>query len=377
LRVSEPYTLFDSKQLHGKAPEFWDEDTNNTGATAHSSADARTRMTTAASGDGVLRQTFMRFDYQTGKSQQIFMTFANAATDTNVIKRVGMFKSSPTYGLNPINGIYFENDGTGAYLKIAKNSSVTESVAQASWNGDVFSGHDWDENQIMMIDFEWLGVGTVRVFFQRGNELVLAHTFEHAGDAGFSSVYMSTPNLPLCYYIYQGGVGAGTLDHICSSVTSEGGRQKTGDSHSLYNTAGVAGGSGQWEVLIALRHQSGFDDIAVTPDFISSVSTGTNKEHLLGLFLNPTYSAGGGFSYTALTNSNCEYFLGTGAEVLNTGQRCLFSVGATSNTGVAVPVDLLPRLGAAIDGTRDELVLACFGAGSAVTVYGTLNWGEL
>ena len=78
LRVSEPFTVFDSKQIYDKAPLVFDESTTGSPTSAHVAGDSCVRMTTqSGSASSVIRQSFMRFNYQPGKSQLIFCTFAN------------------------------------------------------------------------------------------------------------------------------------------------------------------------------------------------------------------------------------------------------------------------------------------------------------
>ena len=76
LRVSEPFTIFDSKQIHDNQPLFWDETTVTDITSAHSTDTASTVISYdgGATGGTFTRQTFMRFSYQPGKSQQIMMT---------------------------------------------------------------------------------------------------------------------------------------------------------------------------------------------------------------------------------------------------------------------------------------------------------------
>lgn len=76
MRVADPNTLFDSKMLWDKQPLIWDEEiTNGSGnaTSTHSVTDSRVRMHVEA-GDTIIRQTFMRFNYQPGKSQQAMFT---------------------------------------------------------------------------------------------------------------------------------------------------------------------------------------------------------------------------------------------------------------------------------------------------------------
>ena len=85
---------------------------------------------------------------------------------------------------------------------------------------------DFTKSQIFVIDFEWLGVGCVRCGFMIDGILQLAHIFKHTNH--ISSVYMSSPNLPLRYEIMKTkrNTNTGSIKTICAVVMSEGGSQK-------------------------------------------------------------------------------------------------------------------------------------------------------
>jgi hypothetical protein len=223
LRISDPKTIFDSKQLHDKLPLFWDEELSGSATSVHVSADAMTDMSvTASASDFVIRQTKMRFNYQPGKSQLCILTASQMDNQTGVTKRIGLFTDDGTgNNLTPNNGIFFSSDGTNISWNIAKDGSVTETVNRASWDdpmdGTGSSGLDiqFDKSLIYFIDFSWLGVGSVRVGFIIDEVMYIAHIFRHSNIS--NAVYMSTPNLPLRYDIQSDGTGAGSMDHICST----------------------------------------------------------------------------------------------------------------------------------------------------------------
>ena len=84
--------------------------------------------------------------------------------------------------------------------------SDTRTVNQADWNGDKLDGTgpsgitlDVTKTQILWMDFEWLGVGSVRCGFIINEQYIVCHTFNNAND--ITSVYMSTAILPVRYEI--------------------------------------------------------------------------------------------------------------------------------------------------------------------------------
>jgi len=234
--------LFDSKQIYDNQPLLWDDQAVSGAGTSsvHSVAKARTQLGVSNTTAGKrTRQTFMRFNYEAGKSQLILMTMVVAGAGTGITARAGPFDDD--------NGMFLESDGGVTSMVIRSSTSgspVDGSVAQASWNKDKLDGTgssgvtlDIAKSQILFFDYEWLGVGRVRAGFVIDGLFIVAHEFLNANST--TEVYTSTPNLPLRYELENDGTGAAaTLDHICSMVASEGGQERIG-SVRYVSTAGA------------------------------------------------------------------------------------------------------------------------------------------
>lgn len=377
-RTSQPFPLFDSKQTNDAQLLFWDEETYGTGATAHSATDARSRLSTAADGDGAMRQTFMRMNYQPGKSQLVLMTFL-ATQEANVRKRIGAFESSHTADSVPQNGIYLEITASGVSWNIAKNGEVTETAGRDDWNGDKLDGTgpsgatlDIASCRIAFLDFEWLGVGRVRVGFVINGIPVVVHSFNHES---IGAVYMSTPNLPLNYSIYQSGEGSGTLDAICACVMSEGGESPTGANreHDMGVTPVVLAATATTYALLGVKLKADFSDVTVIPQLVTSVVTSQNDGLLLTLRINPTVA--GTFTYSDKAISAVQAATGVATNTVTQG-LVVWSAYAKSTGALAIPTDIKPRIGKAIDGTLDTLVLCAQPLNINVSVLASLNWLE-
>ncbi len=124
-------------------------------------------------------------------------------TSANLNQSVGYF--------NTQNGLFFRRTGGVNALVLRSNTSGTPSdarfVNQADWNGDKLDGTgtsgytlDLTHPQILWMDFEWLGVGSVRCGFIINGQYVLCHTFNTANVFG-TTVYMTTAILPIRYEI--------------------------------------------------------------------------------------------------------------------------------------------------------------------------------
>jgi hypothetical protein len=230
LRVSEPFTLFDSSHRFDDN-ELWSTGTATGGTATFNAAQGLVDLdVTAASGSEVIRETTKVFSYQPGKSLLVLNTFVMNAAKTGLRQRVGYYGAA--------NGYYLEqNDSTVSFVERSSVSGalVNTAVSQASWNVDPLNGSgpsgitlDLTKAQILFMDLEWLGVGTVRIGFVINGNFYVCHKFQHANI--IASTYITTASLPLRYEITNTAAtsGASTLKQICSTVMSEGGYQLNG-----------------------------------------------------------------------------------------------------------------------------------------------------
>ena len=306
LRTSNPFTLFDSKNRFHSDPQF---DTVTTGAGASAtyvSNDASvTLQVDATASEDVTRQTLRVFSYQPGKSLLVFATFAMGAANSGVDSKIGYFDGS--------NGIYFRRNGSTLYFEIMKNGSVTETVAQSSWNTDKMDGTgasgvtlDVTKTQILYIDLEWLGVGTVRCGFVQDGKLYVCHAFHHANTA--TSVYMQTAVLPVRYQITSSGTGTGnaTLSQICSTVMSEGGYNRRVAPNWIRSPSPASIGT-SFVPLFSMRIKSGKEGAVIIPASVSALPVGTNLDFEVALFKYPDASHLTGATWALTSGLSVEY----------------------------------------------------------------------
>lgn len=384
LRVSQPYTLFDSKQLFDNQPLYWDDQEVSGSGTAsvHSVAKAATDMTVSATTAGKrVRQTFQRFNYQPGKSQLVMLTGAVGAVGggVGISAAMGYFDDD--------NGIFVASVAGAMYMVVRSSvtgSAVDNSIAQADFNGDKLdgtgpSGHTLDPTltQIWWCDIEWLGVGSVRTGFVINGVFITCHTFHHANL--LDQVYMSTPNLPIRYEIENGGAGvASSLKHICSTVLSEGGVQANGQLH-WESTKGAhinANTANTLYAVVGIRLKAAYIGQQIDLTNVSIVNaTSDNFEWVV--YLNPTVD--GTFTYADHTNSSVQTAIGTDTSTVTGGHEMAGGFAAATSGGgdLGAVLDNALRLGSAIDGTLDEIVLCVRPLSSNADIDGGLGWREL
>lgn len=377
-RVSQPLTIFDSKQIHDSQPLFWDDQEviGSGTSTAHRANEASTRISV---GDGIagvrVRQTYQRFNYQPSKGQLIFLTWGNIQALNGNYKLCGYTDDK--------NGLFFKNiNGIMSVVRRTYSSGVAidNAVIQSSWNYDKMDGTgvsgvdlDFTKTQIGIIDFEWLGVGRVRMGFVVDGKIFYCHTFDNANN--LSLVYMSTPNLPIRYEIGNSGSGAGDyFDHICSSVSSEGGQDKNGALRHKDSGAISGLSSGTTYAMVGIKLKTTHQDISVILENLSLLATTTNDTAHWELKLNPTIA--GTFTYSDETNSCVQTAIGSNANVVTGGVEIDGGFFTTSqSTTVTIPNAL--KLGASIVGVSDTIVLCCRPITNNITVHSSITWREL
>jgi hypothetical protein len=383
LRVSEPLTIFDSKSIMSKNNLF-DESTANGGSVTYTANKSTVNLNvTEAAGSKTIRQTKRVMSYQPGKSLLIFNTFVMNTLTANLKQKVGLFDAN--------NGIFFTADGTT--LKIVRRTytsgaAVDTEISQSSWNGDTLNGTgasgftlDATKSNILFIDIEWLGVGSVRVGFVINGQLITAHTFYNANS--LTTVYMQTANLPIRYEIERAGTltaGTYTLQQICSSCISEGGYQPEG-VQQMIGTASLNGvnlsSSNTLYNLATIRIRSSRPYAVIIPAGYET-SAISNSDFEVGLYLNATPSSA--FSYTNYSD-NVEYDI-TGTLTITGGTRIAGSFLSGKGTSLVTASEsgnfnFSYQLGQTISGTSDTLTLAGKGAANNDDIVGLLKWFDL
>jgi len=367
LRVSNPQTIFDSKLVYDAQPLYWAEaQAGGAAAGVWNGANARVRLT-ATTGQTSKRQTRRYFNYQPGKSQLIFQTFCMGPAVSGAIIRIGCFDDD--------NGIYFQRSGSAlSIVRRSSSSTPTNAVEQTNWNIDPLNGNgpsritlDATKTQILVIDYEWLGVGSVRIGFVIDGNIQYVHQWQNANLA--TAVYMSTPNLPLRFELdATASAGSVYLDCICGTVMSEGGVQSTGAPFGFFcpRTGNIANNASK--TLISIRHNAIYPRVSIIPTNIIPLTAG-NGASQWALVYNPTLA---GDTWTT-TTGYCDLDVAgtaTGGTVIAAG---VFSTDAPS-----ISLDLTNAtltLGADVAGVSDIMSLVVTNVSGGNEQYlGAINW---
>ena len=381
LRVSNPLTIFDSKNIMSKN-DLFDEALTGSGTVTYTSTKSTVNLNvTTASGDKVIRQSKRVMSYEPGKSLLILNTFVMNAQESGLEQRVGTFDAN--------NGIFFEDTGTGYQFvrrTYTSGSAVDNDITQANWNGDKLdgtgaSGYTLDPTKatILFTDYEWLGMGSVRVGFVIDGKFITAHTFLNANN--LDTVYMQTANLPIRYEIETTGTisGAATLQQVCSSAIIEGGYDPRGLRQSI-GTASLGGvnltTAGTFYNLATIRIKSGRPYAVIVPiDVLASAIS--NSDFEIKLIKNATPSTA--FSYTSYSD-NVEYDLTgtttiTGGTII--GQAYLSGKGANNLTFAQDGFNFEYQIGQTIAGVSETFTLCAKGGSNGDDICGTIKWIDL
>jgi hypothetical protein len=383
VRVSQPYTLFDSQNRYAADNQF-DVSTTGTGTTTFLPNEAAVKMEVTGAGVGsVLRQSYRSFPYQPGKGLLVLATFVmDSSMSLNLTQRVGYY--------NDQNGVFFQRvDGTYSFVLrsyVTGSVSNVRTVNQADWNGDKLDGTgdsgytlDPTKAQILWMDFEWLGVGSVRCGFIINGEYIVCHTFNNANE--ITNVYMTTAILPVRYEIVTTtSAVAASMKSICCSVISEGGFEQTSIDHVARRTTVLGTIGTTFLPVVSIRLASTRLGAVVLPNRVQVLPT-TSQNYEVALIKNPTLT---GASWTAVpSDSNVEYDVSatatTGGTIVQTDYVTSSGSGGTQGLSAATGYNFDLQLGATIAGVSDIYTIAVRTVSGATTgdVVGSLSFYDL
>lgn len=298
LRMAQPFTIFDSKFLYGDVEDQWLTELSGVDAAAIYLPNENSIQMTLGQGNGdfIIRQSRQYMQYIPGKSQALTQTGVLGAAKIGVTQTAGLYDDE--------NGPFFEQTSDGLFVVLRSKASglvVDTKVHQSNptlstdgistWNLDKLDGSkkpfnpsgidiDFSKAQIFFIDYQWLGVGRVRMGFSIAGRVHYCHEFLNANVA--TGVFMTTPNLPVRYELRNtAAVTTNTvMKQICSAVTSEGGYEPTGFGYSVHTAnTGRAISTGNSVPIISIRLKNSFNgkDNRITGLFQRfNISTQTN-----------------------------------------------------------------------------------------------------
>lgn len=350
-----------------------------------------TLTVTSATGDTAIRQSRQYHPYIPGTSQIGMITFAFSAGQSGIVQAAGMFDDN--------DGILFRMNGTTPQFVIRKGGTDVEVIDQTSWNVDTMNGNsatspsgiilDFTKAQILVIDYQWLGVGRVRVGFDIDGNIVYSHYFNHANSV--TEPYTQQASLPVRWEIKNttGVAGPVSMRAICFSVYAEGVNYETGFINSASNDTTAVTVGGPAVGILAVRLKNTVNTIPVKAlARLKQWSILTNNDiHYKVYIMQDSSAISGTPTWTSATPTGwCEYTTNfslvtdppTNAVVLSSG----YANGNQGNSGG-------PSFGSGI-GDRSATIYQNFDSTNSMifaiigyklaqnaSVYASMNWIEI
>jgi hypothetical protein len=388
LRTGQPVEVFSAACTFDASPLFYENALTGTAAATYNQDLASVVLSVPAPGDVALRQSRPYVRYRPGKSQQIFITgnFGGNVSGFAALMGYGDDNDGFFVGYRGGSGV-----GTGwgiLYRTSTSGAPVDTPVLQANWNLDRLDGTgpsgitlDPAKQQLVTIDFGWLGIDAVRIGFVFGNQIVYCHQFDFANLIDVP--YMQRGSLPIRWRC-QNVSGAGTMLATCSSVQSEGG----------FNTLGVLRATSRGNSSVSLNFTTG--STALVPILTIRLASGYTRASLEAVNFDVFAVGNATFEIQILVNATLTKTVppltwsssseatekNLDADALSGGQVLASTyafASATGNRNSATGADLFSDVPICsnIAGVADTLTVAVRPlSGGATTYYASLSWQE-
>lgn len=392
LRVAAPFTLLDIKfPSPDNNSELITFKTSGAGAISSSTSNPFNILTVTSGTDEALNQSRKYCSYQPGKSLLFLGSgiINYGSNSNNSMARIGYFDDN--------NGVYFEYSNGLISVNILNNGTVPANftATQSNWNIDRMQGFgesglnlQFNQTQLFVIDFEWLGVGRVRFGFYANGIINYCHQFQNPNAS--AGTYMITGSLPIRYQMKSSG-GAGQLLQICSTVISEGGYNPVGRPFSK-NTSLTGLTTGTEYAILALSpnvSSTNYKHQNIIPNEIQIASEGTNDLLKYSIIYfpagatattitgstNPADSTYSIANFTTYQNNSAQSL--TGGIYISTGFAT--GKGSVSLKGLSETFSLI-EITSNIYNNADYLIVTVTfitGGGGSSKVYSSISWFEI
>ena len=382
-RVSQITTLGDLKSINRYRTDLWLQNSTGSGTVAWNSNNTFS-LGVSANADTAIIQSKVSYPYFAGKSQLVECTFSNFGVIPNVTKRVGYYDYFP--GGGKVDGFWLESGPANTVTLIFKNGlgGVDYQYPVSSWDNQDFINHDWDQFNVVMFDFLWLGGLRLRLFVSGPDGFTLAHEVDYAGQSGETETFIGYPSHPVTYEMVATSAPGGTYNFnpICSQVATEGAIDKTGIIRACGNgvTALTLTSAANTYPILAIRKGYANSPIKLLS---FELSVATNNDRLYWeIQINPTLSAS--ISYAQIDAQSTTLFgVGNGTITVTSPGRVIASgylATGQSVRSVNFEDNFLATLGGTNPGTSfvpDSYVLVVRPITTPVNVLATMQVKEL
>ena len=334
-------------------------------------------------GDEIIRQTRRVQRYLPGRANEASFSVILNGVSTGIRTRVGVF--------DQINGAYFEHDGTDYYCVIRRNTAggvIEERTARADWSDDKLDGNgpsgitiNYENIQMMVIEYEWYGAGQVEWKFVINNNAHSVHKANHANI--HDHTWASYGSFPVRYELTNvtGATGTHTMLQGSHSFLSEGTTTLLGRQLSIsspvtgYNLATA----GTFYPVIAIRLKSTALNSVVIPDEYSAGLL-DKTDMFLRVIERPTTVTGGTWVSPSV-ESPIEYNITatgfTGGEVASTTFVSEKQMGAKLSFPESVITQIARKTTTIIGDTSEIFLIAAAATNDDKDAWASLGWIEV
>ena len=261
LKIAPFQTVFFNTFQYGKETDVWDERIVGVGTATHNVSASNVILQVGSTGGSkVIRQTKNVMRYIPGRPATLAFAIRLEQPKVGIRRRFGLF--------DDYNGAYFEdNGGTYSYVIRTSTTGITTEirVGRDEWNGEKFDGNGWTgitadptKQQMISINYEWYGAGTVDFNWLMKGETIKSHTFDNSNIQ--DKVWCSTPFLPIRLEIENitGVAGTHYLYQGSNSLIQEGEPEKLGTLLSIANpiTGTTMASANTFYPIISIRLKS-------------------------------------------------------------------------------------------------------------------------
>lgn len=386
LRVSNPTYLFDAQFTYDLRPLLFEQIISGSGAAAaHDSTNRCATLTFSSTPTGgkAFMQSYEWTPYQPGRSQLAFVTFNFNSGVANVLKFAGIGDG--------VNGVQLEMNGTALQASLySGTTNGNQTIAQASFNLDKLdgtgrSGYTFDASkvQILVIDYQALYVGRVRLGLDIDGAVIYFHEFKHANRIAYP--YIQIASLPIRCGMTCTGTVSTTMSFICSSVTSEGGNLDEAGipfSFEAITAAATSIPNGTPLHLMSLRPRATFNSIVnrthihlTDLDVYVHGNTAIKIDVLIGQALSGTTTFNNvNTNYSAMEYNTAGTLSGSPTAII----QSFYATGSKNAGGQLltqkIPLTLDAAGAARVNGT---VTIQATGCGGTSGCYLSANWVEV
>jgi hypothetical protein len=392
LKVVNPNTLLDLRFFTtGVGSNDIDKNTllsvtDTSNATYYTPTYANASMTIAKTsgggGSGYFKSQSRAYGiYQPGKSMLIYLTciLNNGSNSSGITTRCGYYDDN--------DGLFFQLvDGTISVV-LRKGASDT-AVASSAWNVDPMDGTgpsgiqlDFTKENFFIIQFAWLGVGSIRFGFLFNDDIYYCHYILNSNT--LTAPYMDNPNLPIRYELIGAADGdTGSMIQGCATVISEGGYNPIGRIFCIGTISAITVGSTEVP-LLAITGNNNYYHQNILPTSISVLGTSNNDSIILYMRL---YLAGTSVgSVTSWTDVNAsysvmKYALNADFSSFSTTDSIILSQTYVYSRSTIVPNNITQqflRLTSNVQNTSDIIVLSAIRINTDCDVHTSIAWEEI